>query len=154
MSKRTVTHLFVGSLIALAGGVVLLLVALWLAWASGGLIMSGSEVVGVRSQPFTWTMVAVAIVAVVVLIGAAITQFVAWIGAVLDTARLPDKTLFIVLLVTGVLSFGLIGMIIYLFAAPDDRARPPLHSADGVAPTTGSTGQRPYDAPTTGAPRS
>ena len=154
MSKHTVTRVFVASLIAMAGGVVLLLVALWLAWTSGGLIMSGSEVVGVRSQPFTWTRVAVAIVAVLVLIGAAIAQFVAWIGAVLDTARLPDKTLFIVLLVTGVLSFGFIGMIIYLVAAPDDRARPPLYSPDGAAPTTnGTIGQRPYDAPTTGATR-
>jgi hypothetical protein len=35
------------------------------------------------------------------IIGRAIGQFVAWIGAVLDTARLEDKTWFIVLLVTG-----------------------------------------------------
>jgi hypothetical protein len=56
--------------------------------------------------------------------------------------------------VTRIFVGSLIGMIIHLFAAPDDRARPPLHSPDGVAPiTTGPTGQRPYDAPTTGASR-
>jgi hypothetical protein len=50
----------------------------------------------------------------------AITRFVAWVGAVLHTAELEDKTWFIVLLVAGLLSFGFIAMIVYLIAGPDD----------------------------------
>jgi hypothetical protein len=51
-----------------------------------------------------------------------LVQFVAWIGAVLDAARLPNPTLLVVLLVTGLLSFGLVGMIVYLVLAPADDA--------------------------------
>ncbi len=36
------------------------------------------------------------------------------IGAVLNTALLENKTWFIVLLVTGLLSFGFIAMVVYL----------------------------------------
>ena len=51
-------------------------------------------------------MVALAVVAVLVMIAAAITQFIAWVGAVINTAGIKDKTWFIILLVTGLLSFG------------------------------------------------
>ena len=64
-------------------------------------------------------LIALAALAVVVMIGAAIAQFVAWLGAVLNTSRLEDKTWFIVLLVTGLLSFGFVAMIVYLIAGPD-----------------------------------
>ena len=56
-----------------------------------------------------------------VVIGAAVAQFVAWVGAVLNTAQLPDKTWFVVLLVTGLLSFGFIAMIVYVIAGPDSQ---------------------------------
>jgi len=48
-----------------------------------------------------------------------LAQFIAWIGAVLNTSRLDDKTWFIVLLVLGLFSFGFIAMLVYLFAGPD-----------------------------------
>jgi len=119
MTKSTVTKIFIGSLFAIAGGVVLLGAALFLAYANGTFIMRGPDVVGIHASAFTWSMAAVAIVGMLAVIGGALAQFVAWIGAVLNTSRLEDKTWFIVLLVLGMLSFGFIAMIVYLVAGPD-----------------------------------
>ena len=60
------------------------------------------------------------------IIAAAITQFVAWAGAVINTARLKDKTWFLILLITGLLSFGCIAMIIYLMTGPRTPCRAKL----------------------------
>jgi hypothetical protein len=87
--------LFVGSLIAGAGALVLLFVAGGLAYANNSFIMSGPDVVGVKSTPFGWIMIGLAVVAILVLAGAAIAQFVAWVGAVINTAMLADKTWFV-----------------------------------------------------------
>jgi hypothetical protein len=126
VDKRLITRLFVGSWVAIAGGVVLLLVAGGLAYANDAFVMDGPDVVGVRSTPWGWVLIALAALGALIVIGAAIVQFVAWIGAVINASQLPDKTWFVVLLVTGLLSFGLIGMIIYLIAAPDsERPAPP-----------------------------
>jgi hypothetical protein len=124
MSKRTVTRLFGGSLVALAAGLVLLFVAGGLAYANGSFIMDGSDVVGVRSTPFGWSMLAAAGLMVLAIVAALIAQFAAWIGALMNTAQLEDKTWFVVLLVAGLLSFGFIAMLIYIIAGPNDR-RPP-----------------------------
>ena len=86
--------MFVGSLIAGAGALVLLFVAGGLAYANNSFIMSGPDVVG-KSTPFGWIMIGLAVVAILVLIGAAIAQFVAWVGAVINTAMLADKTWFV-----------------------------------------------------------
>ncbi|MES1212418.1 MAG: hypothetical protein ABUT11_02610 [Leifsonia sp.] len=44
---------------------------------------------------------------------------VAWIGALIDTAPLENKAWFVILLVGGLLGFGLIAMLVYLLAEPD-----------------------------------
>ena len=119
MTKSTVTKIFIGSLFAIAGGVVLLVAVLFLAYVNGTFMMRGPDVVGIHPSAFTWSMAAVAIVGMLAVIGGALAQFVAWIGAVLNTSRLEDKTWFIVLLVLGLLSFGFIAMIVYLVAGPD-----------------------------------
>ena len=71
------------------------------------------------------------------IIAAAITQFIAWVGAVINQAGLKDKTWFIILLVTGLLSFGFIAMIIYLIAGPDD---PPAGQRGACRPPGGEPG--------------
>jgi hypothetical protein len=119
MTKSTVTKIFIGSLFAIAGGVVLLAAGLFLAFVNGTFIMRGPDVVGIHPSAFTWSMAGLAIVGILAVIGGALAQFVAWIGAVLNTARLDDKTWFVVLLVLGLLSFGFIAMIVYLVAGPD-----------------------------------
>jgi hypothetical protein len=125
MSKRTITRVFAGSLAALAAGLVLLFVAGALAYQNGTFIMDGPDVVGVRSTPFGWSMLALAGLAVLTMFAALVGQLVAWIGAVVTTAQLADKTWFILLLVAGLLSVGFIAMVIYIIAGPEDRRRPP-----------------------------
>jgi hypothetical protein len=135
MSKPTVTKLFVGSLIAIVGGVVLLAAAVLLAFANGSFVMSGPDVTGINPSGFTWTMVGLATVGILATVGGAIGQFVAWIGAVINTSRLDDKTWFIVLLVLGLLTFGFIPMLVYVVVGPDGTRVAPgstaLRSAAG-----------------------
>ena len=119
MSKSTITKLFVGSLIAVLGGLVILLAGIWLAFANSSFIMSGPDVTGIESSPFAWSMVGLALVGLIAMIGGAIGQFVAWIGAVINTAYLEDKTWFVVLLVLGLMSFGFVAMVVYVIAGPD-----------------------------------
>jgi len=119
MTKSTVTKIFIGSLFAIAGGVVLLAAGLFVAYANGSFVMRGPDVVGIHPSAFTWSMAGLGLVGILAVIGGALAQFVAWIGAVLNTSRLEDKTWFIVLLVLGLLSFGFIAMIVYLVAGPD-----------------------------------
>ena len=51
--------------------------------------------------------------------GGAIAGLVSWIGALLNTAQLEDKTWFVLLLVLGLFSFGVLAMIAYVLAGPD-----------------------------------
>ena len=134
MAKETIGRLFWGSLVAFAGALVLLGVAGGLALANGSLVRDGPDVTGIRETPFGWVMAGLAGVAILVMLAAAVTQFAAWVGAVISTAQLKDKTWFIILLVTGLLSFGFIAMIIYLIAGPDDSAPHPATTAADEAP--------------------
>jgi hypothetical protein len=120
VSKRTVSRLFVGGLVAIAAALVLLVVATGLGYASGSIVMNGPDVVGIRSTPLTWCTIGLVALATVTIAGGLIAQFVAWVGALLNTARLKDQTWFIVLLVMGVLSFGFVAMVVYIVAGPKD----------------------------------
>ena len=84
--------------------------------------MNGPDVVGVQSTGMAWTVAALVGIGIVAMIGGVIGQFVAWIGAVLATAELEDKTWFLVLLLLGVLSFGFVAMLAYVIAGPDGAA--------------------------------
>jgi uncharacterized membrane protein len=64
-------------------------------------------------------MVGLAVLAALAMIGGLIGGLVSWIGALLNTAQVEDKTWFIVLLVLGVLSFGIVAMIAYVIGGPD-----------------------------------
>ena len=119
MTKSMITKLFVGSLIAIAGGLILSVVAGLAAYANGALIMSGPDVVGLEPTAFAWSMLALAMLGMLVMFGGGVTQFIAWIGAVLNTSKLEDKTWFVVLLVLGLLSFGFVAMAVYVLSGPD-----------------------------------
>ena len=119
MSKSLVTRLFVGSLIAIIAGVVLVAAGVIVAFGSGVFVMSGPDVVGIEPSPFAWSMIALMAVGVLAVIGGGLGQFLAWIGAVINTSRLEDKTWFILLLVLGLLSFGFVAMLVYVIGGPD-----------------------------------
>lgn len=133
MTKRTVATLFVRSLVAFVVGLLLAVGAGVMMLATDGFVMDGPDVVGVESSPVTWTAGLLAGIAVLVMIAAGVAQVVAWVFAVLATARLEDKTWFVVLLVLGVLSLGFIGTLVYVAAGPDPD-RVPLSSPAAQAP--------------------
>ena len=102
MSKRTITRLFVGATVAVSAGAVLVLAAVWAAVASNWIVTATLVVVG------SLAMLAGAVAAVV-----------SWIGALLNTAQLADKTWFVSLLVLGLFSAGVLAMVAYVVAGPD-----------------------------------
>jgi hypothetical protein len=119
MSKAVITRLFVGGLVAMLAGLLVGLFAILAAFSTSELIMNGPDVTGIRATPFAWSMVAIAIVACLAMMGGAVAGLVAWIGALLNTVQLEDKLWFIVLLVLGLVSFGFVAMIAYVIAGPD-----------------------------------
>ena len=119
MTKSTVSRLFIGSIVAFVAGILLAGFAVIAAFADGGFVLEGPDVVGFNGTPFTWSMVAIMVVGGLAVIGGAIGGLVSWIGALINTAELADKTWFILLLVLGILSFGFFAMIAYVLAGPD-----------------------------------
>ena len=99
--------MFVGSLIAIVAGIVFAAVGIGLAFASGAFIVSGPGMTGVDATQFTAAAIVTITVGVLGIVGGAIGQFVAWIGAVINTSRLEeDKTWFILLLVLRLSTSG------------------------------------------------
>lgn len=130
MSKSTVTRLFAGSLVAVAAGLVLGVFAVIAGFQGGAFVMDGPDVIGLESTAFAWSMIAIAILSLLAVAGGFVGGLVSWIGALLNTARLDDKFWFLFLLVLGLLSFGLLAMIIYVIAGPDGTRR----QSSSVAP--------------------
>jgi len=131
MSKSTITRLFIGSVVAVVAGAVLMVAAIWIAYATDSFVMNGPDVAGIRSTGLAWTMVGLGVVSVLALLGGFIGGLVSWIGALLNTAELEDKMWFVILLVLGLFSFGLVAMIAYVIAGPDGhrwRATPQVHA--------------------------
>jgi hypothetical protein len=134
MSKATVTRLFVGAIVAIAAGVVLVLAAVWAAFAGGMIVVGGPDVLAVNGGSATWTVLGLVIVGTLAIIGGAIAALLSWIGALLNTVRLEDKTWFAFLLVLGLLSFGVVAMIAYVLAGPDSMRQGPKRT--GIATAT------------------
>ena len=119
MTKPIITKLFVGGIVAVIAGIVVATAAVLWAFASGGFVLNGPDVVGINGSAFSWGIIGIIVASGFVILGGAIAGLVAWIGALLNTAQLPDKTWFVLLLVLGLLSFGFIAMIAYVIAGPD-----------------------------------
>jgi hypothetical protein len=124
MTKSNVTKLFVGSLIAIVAGVFLVAAGFMIALATGTFVMEGPDVAGFQLSSSAPAAFGLAFIGMLGIVGGGIAQFVAWIGAVVNTSRLEDKTWFVVLLVLGLLSFGFVAMLVYVLAGPDGNATP------------------------------
>jgi hypothetical protein len=123
MTKPLVTRVFVISLIAVVVGILLALVPVIAALWTGTWTFSGNELTDFELSPGAITStIGFAIVGGLLVLAGSIGQFVAWIGALVNTSRLADKTWFVVLLVLGLLSFGFIAMLVYVLAGPDGTA--------------------------------
>jgi hypothetical protein len=114
----------VGSLIGVLAGVVLGACTLVLGSGTDALILRGPDVVGIRPGLGTLA-VALGVLTALVLLAAAVAMLAAWIGALVRTANRQETAWLVVLLVTGLLGFGVIGMAIYLLAGPPELVAPP-----------------------------
>jgi hypothetical protein len=135
MSKSAITRLFAGAVVALVVGVLLALVAVVGALAGGVVALGGPAVVTVDGGAIPGT-VGWLIVASLAMAGGALAAIVSWIGALMNTVQLEDKTWFLALLVLGLASFGWVAMVAYSLAGPD--ATEPNPTRPGVAATPGA----------------
>jgi hypothetical protein len=118
MSKSTVTRLFFGAIVALVVGLVVALATVVAAIPGGVVAVGGPNVVSFDGEVFAeslpWLLIAALVFA-----GGTVAALASWIGALLNTWQLEDKTWFVALLVLGLLSFGWVAMAAYVIAGPD-----------------------------------
>jgi hypothetical protein len=118
MSKATSTRLFFGAIAAFAVGLVVAIATVVAAIAGGLVTTDGSSVVSVNGRVFAeslpWLLIATLVFA-----GGTVAALASWIGALLNTWQLDDKTWFVALLVLGLFSFGWVAMVAYVIAGPD-----------------------------------
>jgi hypothetical protein len=84
--------------------------------------------VTLNGDALAWTIAARAIASLLIAAGT-VAATASWVGALLTTSRLEDKTWFAVLLVLGLVSLGWAAMIAYVFAGPGSTARAATPSA-------------------------
>jgi len=121
MSKATVTRLFIGSLISLFAGAVVTVGSIALAIANDVFVMNGSNIAAIEGGAFAWTLIGLAVVGVLAIIGGLIGGLVSWIGALLNTWQVESKAWFVGLLLLGIFNFGCFAMIAYVIAGPDGK---------------------------------
>ena len=138
MTKRTITTWWlVGAIVLIVGG----LLALFSSLALVPHIQQFSD--NFKSNNFVpdsyfWTLISLIILGGIAVLGGILVQFVIWVGAVINTNRLADKTWFNIMLWVGVgaivlnllsgpgtlIGWGL--MIVYLIGGPDGTAMEPI----------------------------
>jgi hypothetical protein len=119
ISKKTITRLFVGAVVAAVVGLVLGLASLGTALASDAIDFGGKYVVDVNGGAGAWTALGLVAVASLLLLAGTVAAVLSWIGALLNTWQLEDKTWFAALLALGLLGVGVIAMIAYVVTGPD-----------------------------------
>jgi hypothetical protein len=128
MMKTTITKTWIAGLIVLAAGLLMGGVSIGLMLAFGGHFTPAASGNGYDFVPsfdaFFWTMVSLMIIGFAVAAAGGIVQLAAWVGALVNTYQLQDRTWFVVLLASGLLSFafaliGFAGMVAYIVAGPD-----------------------------------
>ena len=132
MTKSTITRGWIGGLAVFAAGIIVAVVGVFLMLAYGGTITpstgtnNGYDFTPIMNGYF-WTAVGMIVVGGVLSLIGSLVQLAAWIGALVNSYALPDRTWFAVLLVGGILSvaFAPIGfavMLAFVVAAPDGSA--------------------------------
>jgi hypothetical protein len=136
MTKATVTRLFIGGGLAIIAGAILAIAAVWIAIANDVFVMNGPDIVGLRGSGLAASMLGLAIVGALAIMGGLIAGLVAWIGALLNTWQLESKAWFIALLLLGIFNFGFFAMVAYLLGGPDGATVAALRRAQAAARPT------------------
>jgi hypothetical protein len=124
-SKTKITRLFVGGIVAIVAGNALMAAVAVVAFIGGGVQFGGPTVVSVNLGSLAGPLGLAAMASAVIAAGS-IAAVGAWLGALLNTWRLDDKTWFGLLLILGLVSLGLVAMIAYVIAGPDSTLQSPL----------------------------
>lgn len=119
MSKPSVTRLFFASLAAAGLGAVIATASIWTAIANDVFVLRGADIVGIQGSVLAVVLLGVALAGAITFTAGLVGGFVAWIGALLATARLQRPTWFLALLILGVFNLGFLAMIAYVIAGPD-----------------------------------
>ncbi len=149
MRKSTITRIWLTGVIAMVAGFVVAGISVGVMLTNGGSYTpapsgSGYDFTPALNSVF-WTSVGFIVIGGVAAIAGGIAQLVAWVGALVNTYPLQDRTWFVVLLVGGVLSLAvglaqIAVMIAYVIAGPDgaepQRADLPMQSAPLARPTS------------------
>lgn len=128
MTKSMITKTWVAGLVAFGAGILAAMVGVFLMLAYGGTFTQVAATGSYDFHPylngFFWMTTALIVIGGVIAFVGSIIQLVAWVGAVVNSYALPERTWFAALLVGGVLglAFAPVGfavMIAYVVAAPD-----------------------------------
>ncbi|HET9780893.1 MAG TPA: hypothetical protein VFR33_03865 [Candidatus Dormibacteraeota bacterium] len=128
MTKSMITKVWIGGLAVFAAGIIVALVGVFLMLGYGGTFTQIAGSNNYQFDPnidgFFWVTIALIVTGGVIAFIGSIGQFVAWIGGMVNSYALPERTWFAVLLIGGVLSFafaplGFAAMLAYVIGAPD-----------------------------------
>lgn len=151
MTKSAITKTWIAGLVVFAAGILAAIVGVFLMLGYGGTFTQGAGTNNYNFTPnmngFFWTTITVIVVGGLIALLGSIVQLAAWIGGLVNSYALPDKTWFLILLLGGLGSFvfapiGFAAMVAYVIAAPDGelyrRAQPPTVTQQPrpLAPTT------------------
>ena len=143
MTKSNVVRTWLGGLIALAGGLVLMALSIGLMLGYGGTFTQSSDGQVYDFVPkldgFFWTTVVGIVFGCLLAAIGGLVQLVAWIAAMINTFQLEDKTWFAVLLAGGLVGLvvgvvGFVAMVAYVIAGPDGTAVRRSPTAIGAQP--------------------
>jgi hypothetical protein len=143
MPKSTIARLWWGGLAGIAAGLIVAGISFAVMMTLGGTFNARPDGKSYDFIPnygptFWWTVTTAALGGLIALAGG-VAQFVGWIGALVNSWRLPEKAWFVLLLVLGIIGhvFGLVMMIVYLLAGPDSTKLQPAPQAPSPTPQPG-----------------
>src|SRR5262245_64412630 len=108
LSKSAITRLFIIGIAAVVAGSVLVLAGAVSALAGGLIEIGGSTPIAVNLGVVNGTLVAIVVVGLLAIAGGTLAGVLSWLGALINTFQLEDKTWFGALLALGLLSFGFV----------------------------------------------
>jgi hypothetical protein len=145
MTKATITRTWIGGLIGIAAGLVLVGASVGLMLGYGGTFTPAPSGNGYDFVPttdgFFWTMVGFIVLGGTAAIAGGFVQLVAWIGALINTNRLSDKTWFTILLLSGLVGLifapvGFAAMVAYVVGGPDGMTGERQQTPSPTIPST------------------
>jgi hypothetical protein len=131
MTKVAITRMWIAGLISLAIGLIIGGSGLGLMLAYGGHYTPATTGSGYEFVPtlngFFWMTVSLMVAGFALAAAGGVAQLAAWVGALVNTYQLEEKTWFFALLAGGLLGLGFAlvqfaAMVAYLVAGPDGMA--------------------------------